>query len=58
MTAEVAQAEAETPGLLPALEAGQTLDYGIARTTRFLMLGAGALFIAAAIYTLACFLRR
>lgn len=52
LTAEVAQAETEIPGFLPALEAGQTRTFGISRTTRFMMLGAGVLFVAGALYVL------
>lgn len=52
LTAEVAQAESEVPGFLPALEAGQTLTFGTSRTTRFLMLGGGASLVALGLYTI------
>ncbi len=48
LTAEGAQAESNTPGFLPALEAGQALTFGIPRTTRFLMPGSGVLLFAPA----------
>lgn len=52
LTAEVAQAEPEVPGFLPALEAGQTLTFGIRRTTRFLLLGGGVFLIVLGLYTI------
>ena len=53
LTAEVAQAESDIPGFLPALEAGHTLTFGVSRTTCFLLLGSGVSLLRDEIYSVA-----